>query len=213
LEKTFDIGARLSSIQKAFDRVLTCHDGAPPKLTAADRWRVVVRLFVFALVLAFSFLGVVDSHATDPDGFVAIRAERVESPDDSFGLSPDEELLRLHVRSIRDTREVELSWTVPEDVRLQVVVRMEGGAERTGPEARSRSLGDFTAGQSRQIFFAVRESEARGGIASFTVTGSLEGDREFRESLGITLGRPGVRGIRRAGAIEYPAGDGGGEGR
>lgn len=149
--------------------------------------------FLCLLVLAAA-----SPQAGDPHGHVALEVSPVAAPGES---GPPR--LRLTLRTYSSIRDAELRITTPDGASIEP--RLPAGPEPSIPTGDTVRFGDLERGRALSIEFAVALAPRSGGIAGFTLTGTLPDGRPIREAVGWALAPPGPAPVRRFGAIEYPA--------
>lgn len=113
--------------------------------------------------------------------------------------------LRLTLQPVSALQQAELRLSGPRGT-VFVPVPQPGTDLSSIPELIDNviRLGDLQVGRTILLDFEFAVPEG-GGLAGFTLTGTLADGRTVQEAVGWTLARPGPAPTRRFGATEYPA--------
>lgn len=120
------------------------------------------------------------------------------------------ETLRLSIIPDRLMTEVTLRLEIPEMLALTPGAgpfqdRFRERVAREGFRTLEAGLGAIPARSILQLSFRPSGHETRGGVVAFIVEGQTAGGIQVRDAIGVAVGHPGERPIRRHGALEFPA--------
>ncbi len=74
-----------------------------------------------------------------------------------------------------------------------------------GHRALEAGLGELTARSILRLSFRPSAHRLRGGVVAFILEGETVQGKQVREAIGVAVGHPGERPVRRHGALEFPA--------
>jgi hypothetical protein len=163
-------------------------------------------LCAFCVLSAVTFLP-----AVEPDGYLRIRPGWLQDPGGGDeGSLQDGKILRLSLESITPLSGAVLTVTLPETIRIEPLTERWRGTflhvdAGEGRQAIQVSLEQLRPGAVLLLDFELSAAADESGIASFRIEAVSASGRTVNEAAGITLGHPGVRPVRRHGAMEFPA--------
>jgi len=163
--------------------------------------------------LAACFLLVVVqlASATEPDGYVRIRCDRLDiapqvDPEDGRHITS----LRLAIQSVIPLTEAKLDVTAPRSVQIRPLTSPEDSplnfvsSDEDAQRMRVR-FEHLDPASPVHIVIQFEWPSDGGGIASFVVEGEAANGRHIREAVGVAIGHPGTKSLQRVGAEEFPA--------
>jgi len=154
-----------------------------------------------AAFVCLCLLGISALQASDPQGHLVLSVAPVAS-----GVEGLPARLRLTIEPVSTLSGAELRIREPEGSAIVPVPPPGGdGADMPERDGDAVVLGDLVPGRVVVLDFEVSLARGSGGIAGFTITGTLPSGRTVHEAIGWTLGHPGPRPVRRFGATEYSA--------
>jgi len=163
--------------------------------SAPQLWFGVLVFFVIALPAA----------ATEPDGHIQLQADWVQADADAGPL-----VLRLKLRSYVPLDEATLTVSTPVVFAIDSLTESKEGKFRAIQAAQDRramrsNLERLEPGVLSTLDFEVVLSPGGHGTLEFIVEGSDRNGRRIRNALGFAASESGPRGVRRLGAVEFPA--------
>jgi hypothetical protein len=157
--------------------------------------RIAVASFLTAIAITVAI-------SSEPSGHVLWTIAQVRS--DAGGASIR---FSLTVEAVTPLAGAELSVRAPEGVTFAAVPLP--GADATSLPARTPDgalvLGELPRGRRVVLDFTEASTGDTGGIAVFTITGTLPDGTVIHEPFAQMVGTPRVRPTRRFGAAEFPA--------
>jgi hypothetical protein len=172
----------------------------------------MLRGYLWAVLCVFSVTGVVSYvQSVEADGFVRIHPGWLEEHDGGSGGSLQEgRVLRLSLQPVVALEDTVLTVMLPRDIRIDPLT--EPWSERFQPvlmdgekQAIRVTLGRILPNTGLLLDFEFLAAGEESGIASFRIEAKTASGRQVHEAAGVTLGHPGVRPVRRHGAMEFPA--------
>jgi hypothetical protein len=143
--------------------------------------------------------------ATEPDGHIELRAEWIQS---ATGQGPS--AVRLNVRSLVALKDAKLTVSTPDDLWLLPAMSPVESGFSPAPTTQHRQairkhLHDLDPQSTAAFDFVVTLSPGRTTVVEFIVEGRDSAGRTVRNAVGLSVGGPASVGVRRMGAIEFPA--------
>jgi hypothetical protein len=167
--------------------------------SAPRRWFGVFVFFAIAL----------SATATEPDGHIQLHADWVQADADADeGAGP--RVLRLTIRSLVPLDQATLTVSAP--VAFAIDPRTDSEARKFRPiqagqnrRAMRSDLPHLGPTVSSATDFEVVLSPDSHGTLEFVVEGRDLNGRRIRNAIGFAASESGPRGVRRLGAVEFPA--------
>jgi hypothetical protein len=162
----------------------------------------VPQLWIGALVL---FVIALPAAATEPDGHIQLQADWVQADADAGPL-----VLRLEIRSFVPLDEATLTVSTPvafaidprTDPKEWEFRPIQAEQDRRAMRSDLPRLGPTVLST---LDFEVVLSPGGHGTFEFIVEGSDRNGRRIRNAVGFAASESGLRGVRRLGAVEFPA--------
>ena len=157
------------------------------------------------LVLLASVAILLPTYATEPDGHLQLHVERVHASAD--GGPP---IVRLSIRSYVPLDEITLTVSTPVDFALLPLTLPDDTSFYEVRATRDRRA--IRAGLPRldpsmlsTLDFELVSLPDGNGTLEFIVEGRDESGRRIRNAVGLAVRESGPAGVRRLGAVEFPA--------
>jgi hypothetical protein len=169
------------------------------------------------LAACFLLIVVQLASATEPDGYVRIRCDRLDiapqvDPEDGRQITN----LRLAIQSVVPLTEAKLDVTAPRSVQIMPLTspwdsRLSFVSSDEDTQRIRVRLEHLDPASPVLLVIQFEWPSDGGGIASFLVEGEAADGRHIREAVGVAIGHPGIKSLQRVGAEEFPAVVGSGE--
>ena len=160
-----------------------------------------MRIFVLLVSIAIASL----ASATEPDGHLQLQTEWVQANADEGAL-----VVRLGIRSYVPLDDVTLTVTTPVDFDLRPLESSVEANFRDVPTTQDRHAIRTDLQRLEPAVLSILDFElilapGDNGTLEFIVEGSDNAGRRIQNAAGVAVRESGSAGVRRLGAVEFPA--------